>query len=292
MFTTDKTSAAKQAIFYFLLSGVVFITSLFSSKLLGHTTELWALTYWGPALYFCLFNFVLRYSLKGFAYDIAVRSAFLGLVFAVGLYVSTFNNGYYIFGLYAMAFSMFHFSEFVSVALTNPRTLTVDSFILNHSVQYWLAATASWTEACLEFYFCPSLKSCSWLTYLGVVLCVGGEIMRKSAMFTAKTNFNHHVQTVKRPDHQLVTSGVYAICRHPSYVGWFYWSIGTQVILINPLCIVIYALVSWSFFLERIIAEEMFLISFFGDKYYEYMDRVGTGLPFIKGYEPEAEVSM
>ena len=30
-------------------------------------------------------------------------------------------------------------------------------------------------------------------------------------------------------DHQLVTSGVYGYCRHPSYAGWFLWSVGTQV---------------------------------------------------------------
>jgi protein-S-isoprenylcysteine O-methyltransferase Ste14 len=30
-------------------------------------------------------------------------------------------------------------------------------------------------------------------------------------------------------DHQLITSGVFSLMRHPSYVGWFYWSVGTQV---------------------------------------------------------------
>lgn len=54
-----------------------------------------------------------------------------------------------------MAFSMFHFSEFLAVALTNPKTLTVDSFILNHSVQYWVAAVSSWVEAGVENYFFP-----------------------------------------------------------------------------------------------------------------------------------------
>ena len=48
-------------------------------------------------------------------------------------------------------------------------------------------------------------------------------------MFTAGSNFNHVVQNEKSETHTLVTSGVYAWFRHPSYVGWFYWSIGTQV---------------------------------------------------------------
>lgn len=67
------------------------------------------------------------------------------------------------------------------------------------------------------------------VSLVGVLLCVGGEVLRKLAMFTAKTNFSHIVQSVHEEGHQLVTHGVYKYCRHPSYVGWFYWSIGTQV---------------------------------------------------------------
>ncbi|CAG2182503.1 unnamed protein product, partial [Oppiella nova] len=95
--------------------------------------------------------------------------------------------------------------------------------------------------------------------------------------------------------HVLVTHGIYAFCRHPSYVGWFYWSIGTQVshrfpdtyadiILMNPICCVGYAVMSWIFFRDRIYHEEITLLNFFGDEYLKYKQRVGTGLPFITGY--------
>ena len=67
------------------------------------------------------------------------------------------------------------------------------------------------------------------ISIIGVMLVIFGEVLRKGSMFTAKTNFNHYVQYVKQPGHQLVTSGLYSLCRHPAYVGWFYWSIGTQV---------------------------------------------------------------
>lgn len=37
-------------------------------------------------------------------------------------------------------------------------------------------------------------------------------------------------RTRQREDsHQLVTRGVYRFLRHPSYFGWFWWSLGTQV---------------------------------------------------------------
>lgn len=64
---------------------------------------------------------------------------------------------------------------------------------------------------------------------MGLLMVLCGEALRKAAMLTAGSNFNHIVQNEKAYSHVLVTSGVYAFFRHPSYVGWFYWSIGTQV---------------------------------------------------------------
>lgn len=279
--------AGKQALICFSISALIFNISFFSGSILGFSSELWALTYWGPALYFCLFNFILRYCYKGFIYEVSVRSAFLGAAFSLGLYLATFENGWKIFGLYTMILSMFHFSEFMTVALTNPRTLTIDSFILNHSVQYGLAAVASWIEWAVEYYFFPNMKTYFCISAIGVVMCTFGEVLRKAAMYTARTNFNHTVQFVKRADHELVTHGVYSLCRHPSYVGWFYWSVGTQITLLNPICIIVYTLASWMFFRERVYAEELTLLTFFGPKYVEYQKRVGTGLPHILGYTSE-----
>ncbi|XP_023723944.1 protein-S-isoprenylcysteine O-methyltransferase, partial [Cryptotermes secundus] len=131
------------------------------------------------------------------------------------------------------------------------------------------------------------LKEATAVSLIGMLLCVGGEFLRKLAVFTAKTNFNHVVQSVHEEGHQLVTHGVYNYCRHPSYVGWFYWSIGTQLILVNLVCIVAYVVASWKFFNERVFIEENMLLHFFGDDYYQYQKRVSTGLPFILGYKLE-----
>ncbi|CAH2048913.1 unnamed protein product, partial [Iphiclides podalirius] len=256
----------------------------FLSGFLGTSKELWSIRYWGPLFYLCLINYFLKYFYTGFIYEVTLRASGLGSAMAVGFYLMTFNNGWKVFGMYVVALTFFHFSEFMAVALTNPKTVTIDSFILNHSVQYALAAVASWIEWAVEFYFFPEMKLNFWLSELGVMMCIGGEMLRKKAMFTAKTNFTHTVQFVKRPEHRLVTHGVYALCRHPSYVGWFYWSIGTQVILLNPVCVGIYALASWAFFRERVYAEEMTLLAFFGPEYEAYQKQVGTGLPFISGY--------
>ena len=75
----------------------------------------------------------------------------------------------------------------------------------------------------------PELKQLNWLSLVGLLMVLCGEGLRKAAMLTAGSNFNHIVQNEKAHSHVLVTSGVYSYFRHPSYVGWFYWSTGTQV---------------------------------------------------------------
>jgi len=74
------------------------------------------------------------------------------------------------------------------------------------------------------------LKQVRYVCAFGLCLVIMGEVIRKASMITASTNFNHYVQYRKQQDHQLVTHGIYAWSRHPSYVGWFLWSVGTQVI--------------------------------------------------------------
>ena len=194
------------------------------------------------------------------------------------------SQALFFFGAYVTALSFFHFSEYFTTALWNPHRLSLDSFILNHSREYHIAALASWIEFFLETWLAPQIKAFYTISWCGLLLVVGGQLFRQLAMFTARSNFSHLISYEKEEDHELVTWGVYSVSRHPSYLGWFYWSIGTQLLLCNPLCTLAYGAASWRFFKERIEEEEMTLVQFFGKKYEEYQQRVGTGLPFISGY--------
>jgi len=110
---------------------------------------------------------------------------------------------------------------------------------------------------------------------------VVGQALRSAAMIHASSNFSHAVAMHKVETHRLVTDGVYAWSRHPSYAGFFYWGLGTQLALQNPISFIGYALVLWRFFFSRIKAEEWALVKFFGDDYRQYRQRVGTKIPFI-----------
>ncbi|XP_060829484.1 protein-S-isoprenylcysteine O-methyltransferase [Bombus pascuorum] len=231
-------------------------------------------------------NILVLLAFRDFAYQVAVRAVLLGYAFGIGVIVSfVAPSSWQMFGVYIAIMAIFHYTEFLSIAWINPSTLSIDSFILNHSIAYGVAACSSWIEFVIERHYYSPMKESSFISYFGLVLCICGEVLRKLAMFTAKHNFNHIVQSEKMDSHELITYGVYRICRHPSYVGWFYWSIGTQLILQNPVCFLAYTGVSWKFFHDRILIEEITLLNFFGQDYVEYQKKVSTGLPYISGYK-------
>lgn len=274
----------KVSIFCFLFAQVIFIVLLPKVDFITHclTDNFW----WLFLFYYLIENIIVFFFFRGSAYQVAIRSVFLGFIFCSGLFIATFlQPSWHWFGYYMCFISFFHFSEYLMIALTNPRTLSLDSFVLNHSREYAIAALSSWVEFFVEWYFFPGLKQHTYIPLLGILLCTSGELLRKLAMLTAKSNFTHVIQSVQEEGHQLVTHGVYSYCRHPSYVGWFYWSIGTQLILLNPVCIVGYIIASWQFFHDRILVEEVTLLNFFGEDYYQYQRKVPTGLPLIHGYK-------
>lgn len=96
----------------------------------------------------------------------AVRAGNLGLVFALGLLLSFSGTSFSVFGWYMAALAFFHWSEYFTTAATNPRSLTLDSFLLDHSREYQVAALASFSEFTLEWLLFPGLLIASHLSSL------------------------------------------------------------------------------------------------------------------------------
>lgn len=182
-------------------------------------------------------------------------------------------------GLYICLLSIFHFSEYFVTSLTNPATLNTSSFLLENSLAYTLAISFSLLEFGFEQYIRPEVKSFNLISKFGLFLAISGELIRKSAMFTAGRSFSHTIVSRREPDHKLVTHGIYSVFRHPAYAGWFYWVIGTQILLRNALSMVVFIVLTYRFFQRRIIYEEGLLIKFFGHQYLAYKKRVGLWMP-------------
>lgn len=125
----------------------------------------------------------------------------------------TLEDRYKSFGIYGAFLTIFHFSEYFVISISNPQSLSLDSFMLTHSLQYGLAAALSWAEFFTEAYFYPgeSFELLISLTYfdavrlfiemkqyksfwiIGSFVCLTGEVVRKVAILTAKKGFHHVV---------------------------------------------------------------------------------------------------
>lgn len=76
------------------------------------------------------------------------------------------NCGMWTLCRYLCVLSVFHYSEYLCIAITNPKTLTIDAFMLNHSLAYGAAAVASWVEFAVEHYYFSCKKSISSLNVI------------------------------------------------------------------------------------------------------------------------------
>jgi len=155
-------------------------------------------------------------------------------------------------------------------------------FLLNHSTQYSIAMLTCLLEYSIEAFFFPSLKT-TWFLFLpGLILTFTGQIIRIAALWTLGVSFTHLVADTKKEEHKMVDWGIVKYIRHPGYCGWFWWSIGTQLMLGNPICTAGFAFASYHFFKDRIEEEEDNLIrNIFPDKYEQFRNKTPTFIPFI-----------
>lgn len=217
-------------------------------------------------------------------HKVAAYSSILGSLVGVGAAVAAFtwpNPGTASFGLYVAGTSVFHLSEFYVTAKYNPRDLTMSSFLLTNGVEYAGAQAAAVVEAVVTMLIGNPSYAPLW-GKIGFAMVVAGQYIRTRAMVQAAQSFSHLVALEKKPDHVLVTSGWYSWCRHPAYLGYFLWAVGTQVMMCNRVCTALFTVVLWTFFRQRIEHEEKHLVEFFGKDYEDYKKSVGSGIPFVK----------
>jgi protein-S-isoprenylcysteine O-methyltransferase len=147
---------------------------------------------------------------------------------------TNYSSALMLWCVYFIALCSYHMLEFCTTARYNPAIVSNRSFLINHSDVYTYAVLVSWAEFVLELAFFPQLKGPAGVPgelvlCLGLALLIMGQVFRSGAMITAKSNFTHLISVRKVASHKLVQDGVYRYLRHPSYFGWFWWSIATQV---------------------------------------------------------------
>jgi protein-S-isoprenylcysteine O-methyltransferase Ste14 len=115
-----------------------------------------------------------------------------------------------------------------------------------------------------------------FIRWLGVVLFAAGGALRLWPVFVLGRRFSGLVAI--QPGHTLVTSGVYGIIRHPSYLGLIVNSLGWALAFRSGVGVLLTALMIPPL-LARIRAEETLLRTQFGSEYDAYRRRTARLIP-------------
>jgi protein-S-isoprenylcysteine O-methyltransferase Ste14 len=110
------------------------------------------------------------------------------------------------------------------------------------------------------------------IRWLGVVLFAAGGALRLWPVVVLGNRFSG------QPEHTLVTSGVYGVIRHPSYLGLLVNTLGWVLAFRSGVGLVITALIIAPL-LARIRAEERLLRAQFGAEYDAYRARTSRLIP-------------
>lgn len=114
--------------------------------------------------------------------------------------------------------------------------------------------------------------------WLGVALFAAGGALRLWPVFTLGHRFSGLVAI--QPGHALVTSGVYSVIRHPSYLGLLVSSLGWGLAFRSGVGVLLAALMIPPL-VARIRAEERLLSAEFGAQYGAYRARTWRLIPSL-----------
>ena len=206
----------------------------------------------------------------------------LCLLFSLSISFIIFTKtNYYQFFLYIITLTIYHYTEYFSVLIYHFKNLSFSSYLIDQSIYWIFASIFSLSETLIETFYFSELKQNKYIFISGLFLTVIGQIFRISALYTGKKNFTHLVSYNKKKEHVLVKNGIYSLSRHPSYFGFYLWSVGIQLMCGNVICFFGFIIALYIFFKDRIIDEEGMLIEFFGYEYIKYKKEVGILIPFI-----------
>ena len=117
------------------------------------------------------------------------------------------------------------------------------------------------------------------LSYLGVAV----ELSCLWLFYRSHRDLGHNwsVSLDLRDRHTLVTTGVYALVRHPMYSGFWLMALGQALLLPNWVAGPAGLIGFGALFFGRVAREEAMMISAFGDEYRAYMGRTARVVPWL-----------
>ncbi len=117
-----------------------------------------------------------------------------------------------------------------------------------------------------------------WPFWLGAAVTVAGLLFAVWARVYLGRNWSRSV-TIKQ-DHELITTGPYALVRHPIYTGLLTGLLGTAIALSQVRGIIVLILFFVAFWF-KLRMEEQWMRSQFGESYANYARQTAGLVPFL-----------
>ena len=117
-----------------------------------------------------------------------------------------------------------------------------------------------------------------WLFWLGAAVTVAGLLFAVWAREYLGTNWSRSV-TIKQ-GHELITTGPYAVVRHPIYTGSLAGFLGMAVAIGQVRGVLAFLLIFLALWL-KLRMEEQWMRSQFGDTYAAYSRRTAALVPYL-----------
>ena len=136
----------------------------------------------------------------------------------------------------------------------------------------------STTRIPLHWLYRPLWKQGLWAFWLGAVITVSGLLFAVWARDHLGRNWSRSV-TIKQ-DHELITSGPYAVVRHPIYTGILAGFVGTAIAVAEVRGFVVLVLIFLVFW-AKLRMEERWMHSEFGETYDSYVRRSAALVPYL-----------
>ena len=136
----------------------------------------------------------------------------------------------------------------------------------------------STTRIPLPWLYRPLWRVGFWLFWLGAAVTVGGLLFAVWAREHLGGNWSRAV-TIKQ-DHELISTGPYAVVRHPIYTGILAGFVGVAIALGEVRGLVALALMFLMFWF-KLSKEERWMRSQFGEAYAEYVHRTAALVPYV-----------
>ncbi len=114
---------------------------------------------------------------------------------------------------------------------------------------------------------------------LGIIVVIAGSILRRHCWRTLGSSFTGDVRADR--NQRIITTGAYAVLRHPSYSAGILMNIGIGLALGSWISTALLALAAFAVYSYRIAVEERTLLKVIGAPYQEFLRTRRRLIPFV-----------